>query len=417
MKQRRDRRRDRQRAGVRPPPADRTTAPPAITDVVTAAVLATRQGHPHAGALIDVLAERATEAGPALDRALDAAVDRLWSRGWGPADAVHLAEHTLSDAHGAVVVMAAIRDGHRRRRSGERLHPRWVRQLEALEERAGLPAAETGAPHVMVTVLALLQDAPRIPPCVPAPGTRWQDQATVPPGLDERVLARVRALLRKAESTEYAEEAEALTVKAQEMIARHAIEDALLGDAGEQADAPSARRLPVRDPYAHPKALLLSLVADANRCRATWTSDLGWSTVHGFEGDLDAVELLHESLLAQATTAMYRLGAHRDARGRSRTTSFRRSFLLGFAHQIGERLQHAADVQVSAADQRSGGALVPVLTARADRVRAAQQAAFPQAQERASSSSNRAGWAAGRTAGQLALLDPSAGALEESQVG
>ena len=37
---------------------------------------------------------------------------------------------------------------------------------------------------------------------------------------DEKVLGRVRALLAKAESTTFPEEAEALTAKAQELMAR-----------------------------------------------------------------------------------------------------------------------------------------------------------------------------------------------------
>lgn len=396
-----------------------------MEDLVRTAVLAFDLGHHDYPEVLDALAARPVEAFAALDEALDAVVAPLWTRGWSPADAVHLVEHTLSQAHAPLAVAAVTRDGLRRRRAGERLHPRWVGQLDALGERPApeRPPTDAGpavAAHLAlaVEVLARLDGAPAVPSCVPAPGTAGANGVTVPAGLDQRILARVRALLVKAESTEYAEEAEALTVKAQELIARHAIEDALLQrDDAESADAPGGRRVVVADPYAHPKAALLQQIAVANRCRSTWSEDIGWSTVLGFEADLDAVELLYASLLAQATTALARLGSHRDRVGRSRTTSFRRSFLLGFGHQIGERLRRSTDAEVAAADERSAGGLLPVLAAREDRVRAAQEAAFPDQQRKATSVSNGAGWAAGRTAGQLALLDPSGGVLQSSRAG
>lgn len=134
------------------------------------------------------------------------------------------------------------------------------------------------------------------------------------------MLARVRALLAKAESTTFDEEAEALTAKAQELIARHALDEAALHDAGDVGD-PSVRRIPLDPPYAKAKAFLLNEVADANRCRAVHSDDCGWVTVFGYDGDLHAVELLTTSLFAQATAAMARHGSRRDATGRSRTRS------------------------------------------------------------------------------------------------
>ena len=56
------------------------------------------------------------------------------------------------------------------------------------------------------------------------------------------MLSRIRALLAKAEATEYAEEAEALSARAQELMAKYSIDQALLaaesggGDAGRTAD-------------------------------------------------------------------------------------------------------------------------------------------------------------------------------------
>src|SRR5207244_6249382 len=142
----------------------------------------------------------------------------------------------------------------------------------------------------------------------------------------------------KAESTSFAEEAEAYTAKAQELMARHSIDYALLSVGAGVRDEPVGRRIGVDNPYEAPKVLLLDAVAGANRCRAIWSSSFGFVTVLGFAADMNAVELLFTSLLVQATAAMMQAGSRRDAHGRSSTRSFRQSFLTAFAQRIGERL-------------------------------------------------------------------------------
>lgn len=412
--QRREQRRTRRAAGPAGgfDPGGRAGDSPGLRDLVVAAALARAHGHPEFDGLVEALAARGEQAVESVDDLLDIAVAQVWTRGWAPIDVVQFAAHTLTAAHADVAAGAVVRDGRRRQGAGERLHPRWAEQLDALAERTdGAPAPAVGRVvrlRLAIELLVRLGAAPTIPEVIAPPGAEGADLGLS--GLDAKMLARVRGLLAKAESTEFPAEAESLTVKAQELIARHAIADALLRDRPRD-DAPQVRRVPVPDPYAQPKAVLLSQVAVANRCRVTWSPDLGWSTAFGYPGDLDAVELLFTSLLAQAGTAMERLGSQRDGAGRSRTRSFRRSFLLGFAHQIGDRLRRATSDAVVSADSSSGGALLPVLAAREDRVQAAQDAAFPHQRSSSGSVSNGAGWAAGRAAGQLAQLDLSGGAL------
>ena len=122
--------------------------------------------------------------------------------------------------------------------------------------------------------------------------------------------------------------------------------------------------------------ILLDAVARANRCEAVWNEALGFSTVVGFEADLEVVELLHTSLLVQATTAMTKAEAAQRKGGRKRTKTFRQSFLAAYAHRIGDRLAAVAEAQVAearAADAEAGGGggaggpdqdLLPVLAAR-----------------------------------------------------
>lgn len=227
---------------------------------------------------------------------------------------------------------------------------------------------------------------------------------------DDKVLGRVRALLAKAESTQFPEEAEALTAKAQELMARHSI-DAALAAAGAdpgRRGSPERRRVVVPNPYVTAKVHLLSVVARANRCEAVWMKDEGVVFLFGYPVDLEAVELLFTSLLLQATTAALAAGAQVDAWGRSRTRSFRSSFLVSFAARIGERLeeaaQHAVDEAVAEDEGAGGGALLPVLADRAADVRAARDEAFPRVRRTTTRVTNGAGWQAGRTAAERASL-------------
>jgi hypothetical protein len=134
-------------------------------------------------------------------------------------------------------------------------------------------------------------------------------------------------------------------------------------------------------------------------------------TVFGYDAELDAVEVLSASHLAQATGAMARHGPRRDAADRSTTRSFRRAFLLGFATRIGDRLREAVEGEVAAAARVHRG-LLPVLAARDDRLEQAIDEAFPAVVRRSTSASNVAGWSAGTVAADLADLSAASGRLD-----
>lgn len=282
--------------------------------------------------------------------------------------------------------------GELRRQAERRLGPVHGQYTADLAGGRATVAAESLA--VAVEVLALLLSLPALPRLGAAPSRRPQNT---------RVLEKVRALLAKAESTTFPEEAEALSAKAQELMARHAIDSAMVAT-GAGGDGPTGVRVPVDDPYAGAKSILLSEVAAANRCRAVWSKGLGFSTVLGFESDLEFVDVLYTSLLVQATSAMVAAGSQVDRSGRSRTRSFRQAFLLAYASRIGQRLREAEAAGRAAAAEEYGEALVPVLADRSAAVRAAEAEAFPHLVSRSVSVSNAAGWAAGKAAADLASL-------------
>ena len=257
----------------------------------------------------------------------------------------------------------------------------------------------------VIEVMARLADLPALPALSRAAGD---------PVLDDdqaRMLEKVRALLAKAESTTFDDEAEACTAKAQELIARYSIDAALVESRGGRlggSASVSAVRIAVDDPYAHAKTLLLQAVARENRCFALWDKQFGFNTIFGHAADLRVVELLFTSLLVQAVGAMQRAGSHVDRTGTIRTRSFRQSFLVAFANRIGERLREANCRAEAAAVDEVGDSFLPVLAARSDAAREACAEMFPKQGRTAVSVINAEGWVAGRAAADTASLDAGA---------
>ncbi len=225
----------------------------------------------------------------------------------------------------------------------------------------------------------------------------------------ERVYTKVRALLRKAESTSFPAEAEALTAKAQDLLTRYALDVAVIDgtvDGAGGSHAPEVRPVPVAGAYATGRAMLLGAVASANRCSAVWDPQATTVMLVGFAVDLDGVELLWRSLMSQAELAVAAAGPQFDHRGRSRTRSWRSAFWVSFSQRIGQRLaeQTAATVEQVAEADDGGDALLPMLASRQRDVDAAVRQHFPRLSSRRTRVSNGDGWSAGRVAADRARL-------------
>jgi hypothetical protein len=137
-----------------------------------------------------------------------------------------------------------------------------------------------------------------------------------------------------------------------------------------------------------------------------WNESLGFSTVVGFEPDLEAVELLYTSLLVQATAAMTKAEAAQRAGGRKRTKSFRQSFLAAYAHRIGDRLATAAEgAEGEVASAAPAGELLPVLAARDVAVNDHMEQMFPDTvTTRLRGVNDAAGWQEGAAAADRAQV-------------
>jgi Protein of unknown function (DUF2786) len=440
-------------------PADSERAATVIVEALTAV----RGGQQDAYSRI--LTELASERTPAWTRAvsrglvemLRLSVTRSWRAGWQPAELTRQAGRELSPQHVSVAadMIAAEMSAYPAATVDQRWAAQvaavagtapdsgnwWGRDADYLPAWANRSAAAGGLRDAIATaieLLHLLAHLPVLERLLPLPGTGRTPVfastvlADTVPGnapaagaggqADERMLSRIRALLAKAEATEYAEEAEALSGRAQELMAKYSIDQALLAADSGRADQPAGRRIAVDNPYEGPKTSLLQAVALANRCRVIWSKDVGLTTVVGFEADLDAVEVLFTSLLVQANSAMLRAGSRQDAYGRSTTRAFRQSFLVSYAIRIGERLAEATEhaTEEAAAEQKAaagaaaatdsvrgtGTALVPFLAARRQAVDDAVEEMFGGSLKRGRSvrATDAEGWASGRAAADLATL-------------
>jgi hypothetical protein len=349
---------------------------------------------------------------PAADRALLDAVDPLWSRGWTPRDVVEILRRRL----GAAVVPLAgdvlVADA-RRRPAGWALTgvdaELWWDTGRPLVGQWRTVRGLTGA-EALGWVVRLVGELHRLPPL---PAGEVPVEAADPAGVDPRVLARVRGLLAKAESTSFPEEAEALSAKAQELMARHALEQAVVSTttAGARTTA-AVRRMWLDAPYTSAKSSLVHQVAGANRCRAVSLAALDLVTVIGWPTDLDTVELLTTSLLVQAGRAMAAEGSRSTRSGGSRTRSFRHAFLLSYATRIGERLREAETAARDEAVAAAGEALLPVLAARGEVVERTTAELFPRITTKRFTVGNAAGWQAGREAADAASLRVGREALD-----
>lgn len=371
------------------------------------------------GRLVDELrrADPAEVRGALVGRLLDA-VATAWERGWQPIDLDRYLARRAADLEPTLVRAVLAEDAGTYAGLGRRVAPAWMAQLAALHV---VPAAAgeleawfsgrapADALPSAVDLLATLTRLFELPRLVDPPSA-WVDdgrEGRAPEDVPAPLLARIRALLAKAESTEFSAEAEAFTAKAQELMARHRVDRALLDDrepTERLADGVVGRRIAIDDPYATAKFHLLAGIAEVNGARTVWSKAIGMATVFGFPVEVDVIEELFTSLLVQATSAVQREGSKVDSWGRSRTKAFRRSFLLAFGDRIAHRLSEAVAGVVDEASSDAGTDLLPVLAARAEAVAAKVDELFPRLRSMSASISDAEGVFAGRLAADRADL-------------
>jgi Protein of unknown function (DUF2786) len=218
------------------------------------------------------------------------------------------------------------------------------------------------------------------------------------------LLDRVRKLLAKAEAEGVTPpEAEALTAKAAELMARYGIDRARLAASRPDTDRPGNRIIDIDNPWAQIRAHLLAGLAGAMRCQCVLlsTSRPG-ARIHvfGYASDLERADILYTSLLLQMARG---LSATVVPAGIRSPRAWRRSWLLGFVSAVISRVRAAEDRAAASAEGevRTGPSTALVLADRALVVRRQLEEAYPVTRKTRITYSGR-GYSAGYAEGQQA---------------
>src|SRR5215472_12228988 len=170
----------------------------------------------------------------------------------------------------------------------------------------------------------------------------------------EALLGRVRKLLVKAEADGVTQaEAQALTAKAAELMAKYGIDRALLAAERPETDRPADRVIDIANPWARVQAHLLCGLAAALRCQCVILPRTGPGTkIHmfGYSSDIERADVLYTSLLIQMWQGLAATPVPAQVQS---ARAWRRSWLLGFATAVVARVRAAEE---GAARQAAGPA-------------------------------------------------------------
>jgi hypothetical protein len=231
----------------------------------------------------------------------------------------------------------------------------------------------------------------------------------VNPDTPDALLARVRKLLVKAEADGVTQaEAQALTAKAAELMAKYGIDRALLAAVRPETDRPDDRVIDIANPWARVQAHLLCGLAAALRCQCVILPRTGpGSRIHmfGFASDIERTDVLYTSLLLQMWQGLS--AVEPPAWSRS-PRAWRRSWLLGFATAVIARVRAAEQRAAQhAADAPAGGpSAALVLADRTEIIEHTLRQAYPVTRTSRVTYSG-AGYGTGYTQGQRADIGTS----------
>ncbi len=178
---------------------------------------------------------------------------------------------------------------------------------------------------------------------------------------DDRMLARIAALLRQAEGTDNSHEADAFMAAAQRLATATSIDLAVArshADNRTKAQTPVQRTITIGN--AGTRGLrtyvqLFTVIALANDVKCDVASNSTFVYAYGFAEDIDTSHALYASLVMQmvkASEAYISSGSHRP----TPTITARINFQLAFGARVGRRLSEAReDAQREATRGRDAG--------------------------------------------------------------
>jgi Protein of unknown function (DUF2786) len=165
---------------------------------------------------------------------------------------------------------------------------------------------------------------------------------------DDKMLARIAALLRQAEGTDNSHEADAFMSAAQRLATASSIDLAVARSHAAKrsaAQVPTQRTITIGAAGTRGLRTYVQLfvgIAQANDVRCDVASNSTFLYTYGFAEDIDATHALYASLVVQmvrASDAYLASGAHRP----TPTITARLNFQLAFGVRVGQRLAEARE--------------------------------------------------------------------------
>lgn len=232
---------------------------------------------------------------------------------------------------------------------------------------------------------------------------------------------RITALLKKAESTNFEEEAEALILKAETLRQQYRIESLLINSYDQDVQARSstirASRVYLEAPWIRHQYKLLNAIARVHSSEALLITKSGICTLFGEQDDVAHIIDLFNSLNRQRAHFMKTSAGARIAQLNGETSSYRRSFMISYASQISRLLISAKEDafnELVGQAPLAHSAIVPVLENRSVRSKEALKETFPNMRTMTFKSTNRRGTIDGFNAANESHLGGESASLEDS---
>jgi hypothetical protein len=236
---------------------------------------------------------------------------------------------------------------------------------------------------------------------------------------EDKLLARIAALLRQAENTDNVHEAETFMAAAQRLATTTSIDLAVArahSATRSKAQAPTQRTITIGNAGARGLRTYVQLfvvIAAANDVKCDVASNSTFVYAYGFGEDIDATHALYASLVVQmvkASDSYLATGAHRP----TPTITARLNFQLAFGARVGQRLSEARDEakrEVARQPERSTGTALALRNKDLELKSYYREASKARGTWRATSATagySSAARRAGDRAGRRARLGPSA---------
>lgn len=236
--------------------------------------------------------------------------------------------------------------------------------------------------------------------------------------VDNKMIARIKALFAKADSVEGTPEADIFREKAYELLAKYGIDESMTRAAGDSPVAGDTMRAATfsyaDDTFGYEKMLLVHRVGRALHCDAVQLRKENTLQVFGLARHMERVKFLVDLLMPQMLSGASKAYSENPfasgdlQRAKRDLHNHRAEWMVGFADRVGERLREAERKAAGDYDREQGGSGAEVqLASDFDRARRAMHKKYPNIGYARGRSHGGEGYSAGQRAGNAANVGHS----------